>query len=307
MQGKMKKCLQNISFVLVAFLVMGIVACVSTVLDVSHHTIRFMNTGELIPLFARILSAICPILIGIGLLISKDSVTKIGLIGLISGHLLNAFILIVLPTIRNSHYYSMGYSLGGDYSIGGSGYWIVIVLYSLRYILLAGVCLFFLLKLKYREEKNGSTKWITVVFLMLFTSLPDLLLVAEEASDSFASAFGMIVQIFVSGNFLLPYYAIGIDPLRRSFGVQGKKPLRLIIFVLILVLIACFIRYKPFSGCSFSGNTEMCHHPGCNNPVAPGDTVYCTKHSNRCLNCGKYIDEDATFCMDCIEKALGKH
>lgn len=26
----------------------------------------------------------------------------------------------------------------------------------------------------------------------------------------------------------------------------------------------------------------------------------CKEHSNKCLNCGKYIDEDAMYCMDCL-------
>ena len=50
--------------------------------------------------------------------------------------------------------------------------------------------------------------------------------------------------------------------------------------------------------------TTKCAHPGCNNPIASsGDTNCCTTHSKKCLECGKYIDEDATYCMSCIEKA----
>jgi len=53
--------------------------------------------------------------------------------------------------------------------------------------------------------------------------------------------------------------------------------------------------------------TTKCAHPGCNNYIASsGDTNCCTTHSRRCLECNKYIDEDATYCMDCIKKALGK-
>lgn len=51
----------------------------------------------------------------------------------------------------------------------------------------------------------------------------------------------------------------------------------------------------------------ICAHTGCNNVIAStGDTNCCTVHSNRCAGCGCYIDEDATFCMDCIEKAINK-
>ena len=56
---------------------------------------------------------------------------------------------------------------------------------------------------------------------------------------------------------------------------------------------------------AFGTSTTRCAHPGCNNYIASsGDTNCCTIHSNRCLNCGKYIDEDASYCMSCIEKSL---
>jgi len=50
--------------------------------------------------------------------------------------------------------------------------------------------------------------------------------------------------------------------------------------------------------------TTKCAHSGCNNYIASsGDTNCCTTHSNRCLECNKYIDEDAMYCMSCITKA----
>ena len=53
--------------------------------------------------------------------------------------------------------------------------------------------------------------------------------------------------------------------------------------------------------------TTKCAHTGCNNYIAPsGDTNCCTVHSNRCADCGKYIDEDAMYCMDCLYKASGQ-
>ena len=49
-----------------------------------------------------------------------------------------------------------------------------------------------------------------------------------------------------------------------------------------------------------------CAHSGCNNYIASsGDTNCCSTHSQRCLECNCYIDEDALFCMSCMEKALG--
>ena len=52
---------------------------------------------------------------------------------------------------------------------------------------------------------------------------------------------------------------------------------------------------SPSSNSTFTNqygtSTTKCAHPGCNNYIASsGDTAYCTKHSNKCLNCGKYID-----------------
>ena len=51
----------------------------------------------------------------------------------------------------------------------------------------------------------------------------------------------------------------------------------------------------------------ICAHSGCNRTIASsGDTNCCTVHSAKCLNCGKYIDEDAVFCMDCLTKSVTK-
>ncbi len=55
---------------------------------------------------------------------------------------------------------------------------------------------------------------------------------------------------------------------------------------------------------AFGTPTTKCAHPGCNNSIASsGDTNCCTVHSNRCADCGKYIDEDAMYCLDCLTKA----
>lgn len=53
--------------------------------------------------------------------------------------------------------------------------------------------------------------------------------------------------------------------------------------------------------------TTLCAHAGCNNYIASsGDTNCCTVHSNRCLNCNKYIDEDAVYCMSCLSGSITK-
>ena len=54
----------------------------------------------------------------------------------------------------------------------------------------------------------------------------------------------------------------------------------------------------------FGTPTTKCAHSGCNNFIASsGDTNCCEEHSNKCADCGKYIDEDAMYCMDCLKKA----
>lgn len=54
----------------------------------------------------------------------------------------------------------------------------------------------------------------------------------------------------------------------------------------------------------YGSPTTICAHKGCTRHIASsGDTNCCEKHSNKCLSCGKYIDEDAMYCMDCILKA----
>ena len=50
--------------------------------------------------------------------------------------------------------------------------------------------------------------------------------------------------------------------------------------------------------------TTICAHSGCYNYIASsGDTNCCTSHSNKCIDCNKYIDEDAYWCVSCIAKA----
>ena len=55
---------------------------------------------------------------------------------------------------------------------------------------------------------------------------------------------------------------------------------------------------------AYGTSTTICAHDGCTNYVAStGDTNCCVMHSNRCAECGKYIDEDAIFCASCIRKS----
>ncbi len=57
----------------------------------------------------------------------------------------------------------------------------------------------------------------------------------------------------------------------------------------------------------YGTSSTKCAHSGCNEYIAPsGDTNCCTKHSRKCLECGKYIDEDALYCIDCLAMAADK-
>lgn len=59
----------------------------------------------------------------------------------------------------------------------------------------------------------------------------------------------------------------------------------------------------PFTN-QFGTSTTQCAHIGCDNYIAnSGDTNCCTEHSNRCLDCNKYIDEDAYWCISCLVEA----
>lgn len=52
----------------------------------------------------------------------------------------------------------------------------------------------------------------------------------------------------------------------------------------------------------------ICAYSSCTSYIASsGDTQFCTKHSNKCLECGAYIDDDAAWCIACIEKELKRN
>lgn len=57
----------------------------------------------------------------------------------------------------------------------------------------------------------------------------------------------------------------------------------------------------------YGTSTTKCAKPGCNNYIASsGDTNCCVTHSNKCLNCRKYIDGDATYCLSCLYDSVKK-
>lgn len=62
---------------------------------------------------------------------------------------------------------------------------------------------------------------------------------------------------------------------------------------------------QPFTN-KYGTATTKCAHSGCNNYIASsGDTNCCPVHSKTCKQCGKYIDEDAFYCMQCLMGSAG--
>lgn len=58
--------------------------------------------------------------------------------------------------------------------------------------------------------------------------------------------------------------------------------------------------YSSFSN-KYGSSTTICAEVGCNNYIASsGDTNCCVSHSNKCPECGCYIDGDAIYCIDCF-------
>lgn len=55
----------------------------------------------------------------------------------------------------------------------------------------------------------------------------------------------------------------------------------------------------------YGSPTTRCAKAGCSYYIASsGDTNCCVKHSNKCLECKKYIDGDAMYCMDCLSGSI---
>lgn len=62
--------------------------------------------------------------------------------------------------------------------------------------------------------------------------------------------------------------------------------------------------YSPFTN-DYGTSTTVCAHKGCSRYIATsGDSNCCIAHSQNCLNCGCYIDEDAMYCMDCLSENM---
>lgn len=81
-------------------------------------------------------------------------------------------------------------------------------------------------------------------------------------------------------------------------------PLKIAIGIAVVFAFVLLVSGGITSGGGGSSG-RTCAKAGCNNrAVTSGDSVYCSAHSNRCGNCGCYIDGDAMFCMDCIRGAI---
>jgi hypothetical protein len=87
---------------------------------------------------------------------------------------------------------------------------------------------------------------------------------------------------------------------------EGNTKIVILVAVVILgiILVSGLLSDNGFDGVGGSSG-RTCAQPGCSrSAVSSGDSVYCSSHSNRCGNCGCYIDADAMFCMDCLRDAL---
>lgn len=173
----------------------------------------------------------------------------------------------------------------------------------------------------------GSLSFILGFLMLLFTEK-----FGTSASKGHAIAFmvlgaiiGVVVICFVDvgieldigldfNNLLLVGSISAILPflaLAFYFLTHDHKVIASIFLVLtIAALVTAVARWKiDYSSPSFNNDygtySTKCAAHGCNNKIASsGDTMYCATHSNRCLNCNKYIDGDAMYCMSCLEDAL---
>lgn len=106
-------------------------------------------------------------------------------------------------------------------------------------------------------------------------------------------------------------YANDLKPLMRKEGAGDASEVVFEKDGFVIVDLATSIvdevdsarKVKSSSGGGSGGRT--CAEPGCTRKAATsGDTIYCTTHSRKCLECGCYIDKDAMYCMDCLRDAL---
>ena len=95
---------------------------------------------------------------------------------------------------------------------------------------------------------------------------------------------------------------------------KSKKAVSILVLIIVAIIFAVIGFYHPSENTNhdytyftnkYGTPTTKCHHSGCNNRIASsGNTNCCVEHSRHCLNCYCYIDEDALYCMDCLERAL---
>ena len=86
-----------------------------------------------------------------------------------------------------------------------------------------------------------------------------------------------------------------VKPWKRPFNLAG-------VVAMALVLVLGYAVINNVAGIDWfaGGHGAICIASGCSEEQAGPYTAYCVKHSGHCLNCGKYVDPDATYCMKCI-------
>ena len=111
------------------------------------------------------------------------------------------------------------------------------------------------------------------------------------------------------------FFVFGIINKNQNFKKTSKKFLGAAIGFAVGLLIVYMVFVGGINDKGESSNftnkfgtpDTVCAHSGCSNKIASsGDTNCCVSHSKGCGECGCYIDEDALFCMSCIEKAVKK-
>ena len=151
-----------------------------------------------------------------------------------------------------------------------------------------------------KQKKNGFM--VAIASLGIYISVVPLLL-PLFIGGQFSLLSGVTPLLLLAGVCLLPVTIFDYEHCIKLNGTSIK--------VIGLIAAGIFVVYL-FSGAFTSSGSSgsygrTCAAAGCSRKaVTSGDSVYCSSHSNRCGNCGCYIDGDAMFCMDCLRGALGK-
>lgn len=119
---------------------------------------------------------------------------------------------------------------------------------------------------------------------------------------------GVIIVLVVCAVILIGIQ-IAKNSVEKSSVNDAKATIASILVVIISLGAAIAIFNATQRGGSFTNQygtpTTKCVVNSCDNYIASsGDSNCCVAHSNKCLECKKYIDGDAMYCMDCLSDTL---